>query len=348
MDIKTSDFGETSDGEKVARFECTNDTGLSMSLITYGATMQSMWTPDRDGKLANINLGCESMEAYQQCSAYFGATVGRFCNRIGGGQFSIDGANYQLAINNPPNALHGGIKGFSHAVWASESVQDSENVGIRFSHTSPDGDESFPGELQVTAEYLLNNHNELTIQFKATCQAKTIVNLTNHNYWNLSGAGEGSILDHIIQIQADQYLEVDDTLIPTGQLLDVASTPLDFRTPVAIGERMKSLQATPANGYDHCYALRSQTGELSPAATVSDPVSGRTMSIETTQPGLQLYSGNWMSGDIASGGYSQNEALCLETQHFPDAPNQPAFPSTILLPGQTFSHQTTHRFGVKP
>lgn len=346
MKIEKSGFGQTAEGEIVDRYTCTNAQGLSMSLITYGAIMQSMWTPDRDGNMANINLGTNSIEGYEKCVAYLGATVGRFCNRIGGATFSLDGKDYELAKNNPPNSLHGGVKGFSHAVWKAEEVQGNDHVGIRFTHQSPDGDEGFPGTLDVTADYLLTNSNELIIEFQATTDSKTIINLTNHNYWNLGGDSAGSILDHVLQLEADQFLDVDDTLIPTGKLNAVDNTELDFRKATPIGERIASLKETPAKGYDHCYVVRPQSGELALAATVSDPQSGRVMKISTTQPGIQLYTGNWLSADEGSCGFGENEGFCLETQHFPDAPNIPEFPSTELNPGETFCQKTVHWFGI--
>ncbi|MEE2640203.1 MAG: aldose epimerase family protein [Planctomycetota bacterium] len=347
MNIEKSDFGQTSRGEAVDRFVCTNDQGLSMSLISYGAIMQEMRTPDRNGLLANINLGTGTLQGYEACVAYLGATVGRFCNRIGGARFSLDGTEYQLARNNPPNCLHGGIRGFSHAVWKTEECKSVDSVGIRFSHTSPDGDEGFPGQMQVVAEYRLSNTNELVIDFQATVDAITVINLTNHNYWNLGGDHSGSILDHQLQIEADEFLSVDETLIPDGSFTSVDGTELDFRESRRIGDRIETLSKTPANGYDHCYALRSRTGQLALAATAIDPHSGRKMEILTTQPGIQLYTGNWLSGDEGSCGFSRHEAFCLETQHFPDAPNIPSFPTTELNPGERFHQTTVHRFDVQ-
>ena len=346
MELKKTEFGKTNRGETVHHFLCKNANGLSMTLITYGAIMQSMMTPDKSGNLANINLGTDSIEGYESCVAYFGATVGRFCNRIGGARFELDGTEYRLAENNPPNCLHGGNIGFSHAVWQAEEVNEADRVGVRFTHESPDGDEGFPGNLKVTADYVLTNDDELIIEFWATTDAKTVINLTNHNYWNLGGDDSGSILDHVVQIESDQFLTVDDTLIPNGQFTDVSGTELDFRQATPIGERIDSLKQTSAKGYDHCFALRNEQGELVDAATVIDPKSGRQMKIRTTQPGIQLYTGNWMSGDEGSCGFGENEAFCLETQHFPDAPNIPEFPTTELNPGETFHQKTIHAFGV--
>lgn len=311
--------------------------------------MQSMVTPDKNGKLENINLGCDSIESYEKCVAYFGATVGRFCNRIAHAKFSLDGKEYPLAVNCPPHSLHGGVKGFSHKIWQAEEIQTADTVGIRFSLTSPDGDEGFPGAMKIVADYILNNQNELIIEFLATTNAKTVVNLTNHNYWNLGGVDSGKIHDHILQVEADESLDVDETLIPSGSFASVVDTELDFRSPQAIGDRIATMQTTPAKGYDHCYVIRktdSDVGKPSLAASVHDPKSGRSMTIETTQPGIQLYTGNWLSGDVGTNGYGENDAFCLETQHFPDSPNIPSFPTTELNPGEEFHAITIHRFGL--
>lgn len=347
MKIQQEDFGTTRQGEPVTKLTCTNDQGLSMSLLTYGGIMQSFFAPDRDGKFANVNLGADSIAEYENCEAYLGATVGRFCNRIGNATFSLDGRTYQLAANNGPNCLHGGNRGFSHHVWEFEPIQTEQEVGVRFQLTSPDQEEGFPGTLTTIVTYTLNNANELTMDFRAKTDAPTVINLTNHNYWNLGGDRSGSILDHVLQIEADQSLEVDATLIPTGRILDVEGTPLDFRQPKTIGHDIDGLRSTPAKGYDHCYVLRSQSGKLARAATVRCPASGRVMVIETTQPGLQLYTGNWLAGDAGSCGFGENEAFCLETQHFPDSPNRPEFPSTVLRPGEEFHQTTVHRFATE-
>lgn len=345
--LERFDFGQTATGTPVERFVVENNHGYSMSLISYGAIMQAFHMPGRDGTVANVNLGTDSIEAYEKCVAYFGATVGRFCNRIGKGQFELDGTQYKLAVNNPPNSLHGGIVGFSHAVWNCETIEESDRAGIRFSHTSPDGDEGYPGEMKVVAEYVLTDANELLIEFRAETNKPTVVNLTNHNYWNLAGGGK--VLDHQLQIHADHVLDVDDTLIPTGQFQPVENSPLDFRQTHSIGAQIDELKKTPANGYDHCYVVRREPNQertLTSAALISDPASGRTMEVLTTQPGIQLYTGNWMSGDEGSCGFGENEAFCLETQHYPDAPNVSSFPTTRLNPGETFRETTVHRFSV--
>lgn len=346
MSIATEKFGTTSDGQPITKFICTNRNGLQLILTDYGAIVVAMNVPDRDGKLANVTLGFDSLDGYLQRHPYFGATVGRFCNRIGGGTFTLAGKTYELAKNNGPNHLHGGLKGFDTQVWQAEQISTADEVGVRFRRTSPDGEEGYPGALTVTATYTLNNQNELKMEFDATTDATTVLNLTNHCYWNLAGAGAGTVLDHQVMIAADQYLAVDETLIPTGELVDVAGTPLDFTEPHRIGERIQQVGGDPV-GYDHCFVLRPEAGKLRLAARVEDPSSGRVMEILTTQPGIQFYSGNFLDGTDASGGFEKHAAFCLETQHYPDSPNKPSFPSTTLNPGETFHEVTVHRFSTQ-
>lgn len=343
MSIETAPFGKTDDGTEVKLFTCRNKNGLVMKLTNFGATVVSLETPDRDGKMANINLGFPSVAGYLGDHPYFGATVGRFCNRIAKGKFSIDGKEYSLATNNGPNHLHGGEVGFNKVVWKPTKVKEDDAVGVRFDYRSKDGEEGYPGNLRVSVVYTLTNKNELKVEFTATTDAKTPVNLTNHNYWNLAGAGSGTILDHEVTIEADEYLPVDDTLIPTGKQASVKGTPLDFTTPHRIGKRIQEIEADPV-GYDHCFVLRNQTGTLKLAATVKEKTSGRVMKIYTTQPGIQFYTGNFLDGSEANGGNKQYEGFCLETQHYPDSPNQPSFPTTILNPGQTYKQTTVHKF----
>lgn len=343
MSITTSPFGITKDGTEVQLFTCRNKQGLLMKLTNFGATVVSLETPDRDGKLANINLGFSSLDGYLGQHPYFGATVGRYCNRIARGKFSIDGKTFTLATNNGPNHLHGGNVGFNRVVWKPTEVTTDAAVGVRFDYASKDGEEGYPGNLDVTVEYMLTHKNELRVDFTATSDAKTPVNLTNHNYWNLAGAGSGMTLNHEVTIEADQFLPVDPTLIPTGEKAPVKGTPLDFTTAHKIGERIEEIEADPA-GYDHCFVLRNQTGALELAATVKDAASGRVMKVFTTQPGIQFYSANFLDGSEANGGNKRYEAFCLETQHYPDSPNQPSFPSSILEPGETFRQTTVHRF----
>jgi len=346
MSIETAPFGKTDDGTEVKLFTCRNKNGLVMKLTNFGATVVSLETPDRDGKMANINLGFPTVDGYLGDHPYFGATVGRFCNRIAKGKFSINGKEYSLATNNGPNHLHGGEVGFNKVVWKPTKVKEDDAVGVRFDYQSKDGEEGYPGNLAVSVVYTLTNKNELNVEFAATTDAKTPVNLTNHNYWNLAGAGAGTVLDHEVTIEADEYLPVDDTLIPTGKQASVKGTPLDFTTPHRIGERIKEVESDPV-GYDHCFVLRNQSGALKLAATVKEKTSGRVMKIYTTQPGIQFYTGNFLDGSQANGGYKQYEGFCLETQHYPDSPNQPSFPTTILNPGQTYKQTTVHKFLVK-
>lgn len=344
MKIVKKAYGKTAEGEAVDQYICVNKNGLELSLITYGATVTSIKTPDKDGNFENITHSCADLAAYEAHGSYFGCSVGRFCNRIAGGKFTIDGKEYTLATNDGNNHLHGGEKGFNRKVWTAEEIKTDKEVGVKFSLVSPDGDEGYPGELKVTVDYYLTNDDELVVEFSATTNAPTHVNLTNHNYWNLTGDQSTKILDHQLKIAADKYLEVNSEYIPTGELKDVKGTPFDFTDFHAIGERVDQLSTDPL-GYDHCYVL-SETEGMHNAATVKDPESGRMMEITTTEPAIQFYSGNFLDGTEGSGGFAQHTAFCLETQHYPDAPNQPEFPSTLLRPGQTYSHKTVHKFSV--
>ncbi len=346
MTVKTSSFGKTADGHEVTLYSCENANGLKMSLIDFGATMVTFETPDRDGKLANINVGFDNIAGYEGDHPYFGATVGRFCNRIAKGKFSINGETYTLATNNGENHLHGGVKGFNKRMWTGEVIDTGKAVGVKFTYTSKDGEEGYPGNLTTTVEYTLNNENQLRIEFTATTDKATAINLTNHNYWNLAGAGSGTILKHHLHLDAAKYLPVDDSLIPTGKLASVTGTPLDFTTATEIGARIKQIKADPV-GYDHCFVVDGEAGKLRSAATVTDPASGRVMKISTTQPGIQFYTGNFLDGSAANGNNKQYEAFCLETQHYPDSPNQPEFPSAILKPGGKFHQVTVHHFSAK-
>jgi aldose 1-epimerase len=346
MNLEKTSYGKLSDDREVDLYTCTNANGLVVKLITYGAIVTSVEVPDRDGKLANITLGFDSLDGYLPRHPYFGATVGRYCNRIAKGKFKLGDQEYTLATNNDPNHLHGGENGFDRVLWDAEPVQTESAVGVKFHYVSKNGEEGYPGNLDVTATYLLTNDNELSVEFMATTDQPTPVNLTNHNYWNLSGAGSGAILNHELEIAADQFLAVDDTLIPTGEMVDVAGSFLDFTKAQKIGARIEESKLKPL-GYDHCFALRSQDGSMAFAARVTDAASGRVMEIETTQPGLQFYSGNFLDGSEGGGGNKQHEAFCLETQHYPDSPNQPGFPTTILKPGETYQQKTVHKFSVK-
>jgi aldose 1-epimerase len=347
--ISQSSFGTTKTGDAISRFTCSNSNGYSVDLINYGATVVALNAPDRKGETVNVTLGCTDMAGYEANECYLGATVGRYANRINEGKFSIDGESFALAVNNGKHHLHGGHEGFGRRVWEAETLETDDSVGVRFSLTSPDGDGGYPGELVATVDYILNNENELVIEYHATTDKPTYINLTNHSYWNLSGAGQGTIGDHELMLASDELVEVTAEGIPTGTLLDVDSTPFDFRTSRPIGEDIENTGTTPT-GYDHCYVINGADDtltELNHAATVYDPKSGRTMEVHTTQPGVQLYTCNWMDGQPASGGFDKHSALALESQHYPDSPNQADFPSTLLKPGEKFHHKTIYRFGVR-
>ncbi|GAA5509815.1 aldose 1-epimerase [Novipirellula caenicola] len=345
MKIETSRFGTTPDGDEVTRFTLTNSHGNSVSVMNWGATLLDVKVPDSQGNVENVNWAFSELEPYLSGHPYFGSTVGRFCNRIGNGKFTIDGQDYQVTLNHGKHTLHGGKKNFTYQFWQGESYQDDKAVGVRFHLTSPDGQEGFPGTVNATVDYSWNDQNELRIAFSATTDAPTHINLTNHSYWNLGGTGSGTALDHIVTIEADEVLDVDDDLIPTGKINSLDGSVLDFRTPTAIGDRVEKLPAT--KGYDHCYVVRGDAGTLRKAAKVVDPKSGRVLEIETTQPGMQLYSANHLPGNEHSAGAGGHDAFCLETQHYPDAPNHESFPSTLLRPGQTFSEVTVHRFSTQ-
>ena len=343
MSIVKSPFGKTADGTEVSLYTCTNRNGLVAKFIDYGAIIVAVETPDRSGRLQNITLGFPSLQGYLERHPYFGATVGRYCNRIAKGKFALNGKQYSLAANNGENHLHGGLVGFDKVMWEATEVKSDKAVGIRFQRRSPDGEEGYPGNLEATVTYTLTNSNELVAELTATTDQATPVNLTNHTYWNLSGGSAGTILDHQLTIVADKYLPVDAGLIPTGELADIEGTPFDFRQSTAIGARIQQIKSDPV-GYDHCYSLRNQDGSLAVAARVKEPKSGRVMEVLTTQPGIQFYSGNFLNGQPANGGYPQYAGLCLETQHYPDSPNQPRFPSVILQPRTTYRQVTVHRF----
>jgi len=347
MSISSFEFGKTADGKSVTRFRCKNRNGLSFTMIDYGATMIAVETPDKNGKFSNIILKCDSVDGYEKCQSYFGCTVGRFCNRIAKGRFSIDGQEFSLATNNDPNHLHGGDKGFNRAIWKAEKILTADEIGIRFKHKSPDGDENYPGNLDVIVEYILTNNDELVVRFEASTDKATHCNLTNHNYWNLGGEDSGTILEHQLKVNADKFLAVDETLIPTGKMSDVDGTELNFTQFKSVGKDIDPLRPSAAKGYDHCFVLKDYDASLKPACVLKDPKSGRVMEIQTDQPGLQFYSGNFLDATETSGGYKQHSALCLETQKFPDTPNQKDFPTTLLKTGETYKHTTIHKFTVE-
>ncbi|WP_232049935.1 aldose epimerase family protein [Actinoplanes sp. OR16] len=326
----------------------TNANGLRVRILSYGGIIQSIEVPDRDGVTANVALGFADVQGYiDHPGPYFGAIIGRYGNRIAKGRFTLDGASYAVPVNNGSNSLHGGVTGFDRRVWKCREISG----GIELSHVSPDGDQGFPGELSTTVTYTLTDDNDLRIDYAATTDAPTVVNLTNHSYFNLTGAGSGSdVYGHLLQINASGFLEVDGGLIPSGEILPVDGTALDFRTPVAIGERIRSNepQLLLGGGYDHNWVLDGDG--LREVARVVEPRSGRTLTVLTTEPGMQFYSGNFLDGTFAGAegsAYRQGDGFALETQHFPDSPNHPSFPSTVLRPGETYRSTTIYRFGVE-
>jgi len=346
MSISSSPFGQTSDGHPVTRMTLVNRHGNSVSVMDWGASLLEVNVPDRDGKHANVNMVFGSIERYLAPHPGFGSSIGRFCNRIGFGKFTIDGIEHQVTVNHGKHCLHGGKVNFSHKLWCGEKLQADAKTGegVRYTLVSPDGDEGFPGEVTVTAEYRWNDDNELTITYAAKTTAPTHVNLTNHSYWNLAGVGSGTARDHVAVIHANELLDVDDDLIPTGKLESVHNTPFDFLHPETFARRIDQLPAT--KGYDHCYVVAGQPGQLRPAARVTDPSSGRVLEIETTQPTMQLYTANHLGGNESSAGHGSHDAFCLETQHAPDAPNHDNFQSTLLRPGAEICEATVHRFLV--
>lgn len=343
-------FGNTTDGQQVHLITLTNRPGMNVKIITLGGIITEIHAPDRTGKLANVVLGFDNLKDYLAGHPFFGCITGRVCNRIAGAKFTLDGKEYKLAANNGPNTLHGGIKGFDKMVWKSEGlfVSGGDSPGVKLSYVSKDGEEGFPGNLSVTVTYLLANDNSLRIDYTATTDKATPVNLTNHSYFNLTGGSE-NILGHELQLEADEYTPTDDALIPTGKIASVKGTPLDFTKPMAIGARIKEIKAKPV-GYDHNYVIRGGGKSLTLAARVYEPKSGRVLEASTTEPGIQLYTGNFLDGKLKDHGgaiYNQYMGFCLETQHFPDAVNQPAFPSIILRPEQTYRQTTIYKFSAK-
>jgi aldose 1-epimerase len=346
--VTRAPYGTLPDGTAVEAFTLTNASGASVTAITYGGILTSIKVPDRNGKLDDVVLGHDTLDEYLKDGSYFGAIVGRYANRIGGAAFTIDGQTYKLAANNGANSLHGGLKGFDKAVWQAEPVQGEGSAGVKLTHKSPDGEEGYPGNLSVTVTYTFNDKGELALDYEATTDKATVVNLTNHSYFNLGGDGSGDVLATELMINADQYTPTDKTLIPTGELANVEGTPLDFRTKTPIGARIKDPMLKIALGYDNNFVINRDTDGLALAARAEDPKSGRTMDVLTSEPGIQLYVANHQNGNKGKAGhvYNQYNAFCLETQHYPDSPNKPAFPTTTLRPGETFKSRTVYAFGV--
>jgi aldose 1-epimerase len=344
MNLQTKSFGKLANNAEVALFTLTNANGVRASLMNYGATLVAFEAPDRNGKLADITLGFDTLEGYINLnSPYFGCIVGRCANRIGNGRFQLDGKEYGLATNAGNSHLHGGLKGFDKVFWRAEA----ELPSVKFTYLSPDDEEGYPGNLAVTVTYTLNENNELTIEYSATTDKPTPVNLTNHTYFNL--AGSGNILNHELSIAATQYLPVNDALLPTGEIHPVKNTPMDFTTSAPIGQRIHQLKGDPI-GYDHTYVLENNGGKTKLAARVFEPQSGRVLEVHTTEPGIQFYTGNFLDGTISGKDgrvYPQHAGFCLETQHFPDSVNQPTFPSVILKPVRPYHQKTMYRLGVQ-
>jgi len=346
-------FGTTSDGKAADLYVLTNKNGMEVSITNYGGIVTSIKVPDRSGKMADVVLGYDALDGYVADKVYFGALVGRYCNRIGHAEFSIDGTKYTLAKNNGDNTLHGGIKGFNKALWDAKDVSKRDEPALELTYLSKDGEEGFPGNLKVTVVFTLTGKNELKIDYSATTDKKTVVNLTNHSYFNLAGQGSGDILKTVLRIEADKITPVDSGLIPTGDLKSVQGTPFDFRKPTAIGERINAddEQLKLGKGYDHNFVLiKNKPNGLTLAARAEEPTSGRVLEVWTTEPGTQLYTGNFLDGSIHGKGgvaYTQRSAFCLETQHFPDSPNHPKFPSTLLAPGQRYHTTTIYKFSSK-
>ena len=349
--IQHEPFGVTPRGDSVVIYTLTNANGVEMRVMTYGGIITSLKVPDRAGAIGDIVLGQDSLAGYLREHPYFGAIVGRYANRIAEGRFTLNGQQYQLAVNNGVNALHGGVRGFDKVVWSGEPFERAGERGVILRYTSPDGEEGYPGTLQAKVTYTLTDSNKILIDYEATTDKATPVNLTQHSYFNLRGSGD--ILDHQLTLGAAQYTPVDTTLIPTGEIAAVEGTPFDFRAPQRVGERINepNEQIRRGLGYDHNFVLtRSDTG-LAFAARLADSTSGRTLEIHTTEPGIQFYSGNFLDGTITGkrgAVYAHRNGLCLETQHYPDSPNQPSFPSTILEPGSTYRSRTVWTFGVTP
>lgn len=344
--VKVSEFGKTPEGQTVRLYTLKNKNGLEAGIIDYGGIIVALKTPDREGKFGDVVLGFDSLEGYLGKHPYFGALIGRYGNRIAKGRFTLEGKQYTLAQNNGPNSLHGGLKGFDKYIWHAEPASDGrQRLVLR--HSSPDGDEGYPGMLNVAVTYTLTDEDELRIDYSATTDKATVLNLTNHTYFNLAGAG--TILDHSLELAASRYTPVDATLIPTGKIEPVAGTPFDFTKPERIGARINAdhPQIKAGGGYDHNFVLDGEAGSLRRIARVSEPVSGRVMEVITTQPGVQFYTGNFLDGTLKGKGgqvYEKRAGFCLETQHFPDSPNHSEFPSTVLEPGQEFTSTTIYKF----
>ena len=348
--IQQTVFGQLADGRAVHLYTLTNSKGMRARITNFGGILVSLEVPDQNGQLADVVLGFDRLEQYVQPHSSFGTTVGRYANRIAKGKFSLNGQSYQLAINNGKNHLHGGLEGFDKKLWNAHTTIEENSQSLHLEYLSKDGEEQFPGNLKVKVIYSLTENNELSINYEATTDQSTVLNLTHHSYFNLSGENSGqTILDHQLMLISDFTTEVDDGLIPTGRLTPVEGTPFDFRRATAIGTRINedNAQLKYGNGYDHNWVIRDWDQSPRLAATLYDPASGRFMEVITTEPGIQVYTGNWLSPEEKGKGdrpFIANQAVCLETQHYPDSPNHPDFPSTVLNPGETYLQKTVYRF----
>jgi len=350
MSIKKAEFGKTKQGEVAYIYTLTNANGCEVRITNYGGIVVSLKVPDKTGKLADVVLGYETLDKYIEKSPYFGALIGRYGNRIGKGKFTLNGKEYTLAVNNGPNHLHGGIVGFDKVMWRAKEIRKPEGIGLELTYLSKDGEEGYRGNLSATVRYLWTNDNELRIDYAATTDQPTVVNLTNHSYFNLTCKGD--ILGHELMIDADKFTPVDEGLIPTGELRNVAGTPMDFRKATAIGTRIEQQdeQLKFGLGYDHNWVLNRSGGSLRMVARVHEPTTGRVLEVHTTEPGLQFYCGNFLDGTITGKYgrvYQKRNGFCLETQHFPDSPNKPNFPSTVLKPGEKHTSTTIYKFATK-
>jgi aldose 1-epimerase len=347
MSADKASFGQTPDGKQVDLYTLTNTNGLTAKITNYGAILVSLDVPDRDGNFADITLGYDNLADYVKRNAFFGATVGRYANRIGGAKFTLNGVEYKLVANNGPNHLHGGTKGFDKVVWRLDDLHhDADGAVVKLTYVSEDGEEGYPGNLACSVTYTLTSNNELRIDYEAETDKATVVNLTNHSYFNLAGQGNGDVLNHVLMLNADKYTVFDDALIPTGEIRSVEGTPFDFTSPTSIGARIDQV----GNGYDQNYVLNGGGGKLALCARVLEPTTGRIMEIDTTEPGVQFYTGNFLDGSLVGKdgkAYKKHYAFCLETQHFPDSPNKPNFPSVVLQPGQKFTSTTVYKFSAQ-
>ncbi len=352
QDVRKQAFGKTADGKPVDLFTLTNSKGMEVRAMTYGGIIVSIRVPDKNGKMADVVLGHDDLDGYLVNPPYFGAIVGRYANRIANGTFTLDGKTYTLAKNDGPNTLHGGLIGFNKVIWEGREFHDAKGPGVSFSYLSKDGEEGFPGNLKVKVNYTLTGDNQLIVDYEASTDKATPLNISQHSYFDLAGEGSGDILGHELMLNADHFTPVNKTLIPTGEIRSVHGTPLDFTKPTAIGARINDNyeQLVVGHGYDHNFVINRKGDGLILAARVREPNSGRVLEVYTTQPAVQFYSGNFLDGTITGKHghvYKARDGFCLETQHYPDSPNHPDFPSTIVRPGKTFHSQTVFKFSAE-